>query len=64
MTTYLTAAVAEQHHTDLRAEADNYRRTHRAGQVRDETAPRLAVRRHHWGHAFGAFMKDVATAQL
>ena len=44
MTTFLPALVAEQHRTDLLAEADNYRRTHRARQVRDET-----VRRHHWG---------------
>jgi hypothetical protein len=64
MTSYPTALVAEQHRTDLLAEADNYRRTHRARQVQDETVPRLAVGRHHWGHAFRAFMKDVATAQL
>ena len=64
MTTSLTALVAEQHRTDLLGEADNYRRTHRARQLRDETAPRLAVRRHHRGHAFRAFMKDVPTAQL
>jgi len=60
MTTNLTALVANQHRTDLLAEADNYRRTHRTRQLRDETAPRL----HRWGHAFGAFMKDVPTAQL
>ena len=54
MTTSLTALVAEQHRTDLLAEADNYRRTHRVRQLRDETAPR----------AFRAFKKDVATAQL
>lgn len=60
MTTNLTALVANQHRTDLLAEADNYRRTHRARQLRDETAPRL----HHWGHAFRAFKKDVPTAQL
>jgi hypothetical protein len=64
MTTYLTASIAEQHRADLLAEADSYRRTSRARQVPDETAPRPAAHRHHWGHAFRAFMKDMATAQL
>ncbi len=64
MTNYLTALVAEQRHTDMLAEADNYRRTRRANHTREQTTPRSAAREHHWGHAFRAFMKDVATAQL
>ena len=65
MTTHLTALVAEQRRTDLLAEADNYRRARQARQAREQTAPRRpAAHQHHWGHAFRAFMKDVATAQL
>jgi hypothetical protein len=64
MTTHLTALVAEERRTDLLAEADNYRRARQARQAHDQTAPRRPVHQHHWGRAFGAFMKDVATAQL
>jgi hypothetical protein len=64
MNTYLTASIAEQHRADLLAEADSYRRVRRARQVRGETAPRSAARRHRWGHAFRVFMEDMATAQL